>query len=148
MYKFRVHQSPPFLALQICHDQNVREPLSHPSPTQESTKLQGSFVNLSESERQKQNFSVEEYMMINDCMRDKPSFVKWSQMFGWKKERLEKCRSVLQQKNICARVFAPTLVRFSNKRFNTLRLDQVNCAALQRCFMSTAYSLQCNDAAK
>lgn len=34
--------------------------------------------------------------------------------------------------NICARVFTLTLVGFSNKRTNTLRLDKVNFAALRR----------------
>lgn len=37
-----------------------------------TAKLQGVFVNLAKCARQKQNFSQEEYMMVNDGMKGKP----------------------------------------------------------------------------
>lgn len=80
---------------------NIREPSSHPSPTQESTKLQGSFVNLSVYERQKQNFSQEEYVMINDCIKDKPSFVKWSTRFLCEKRALKTVDLCFSRKHLC-----------------------------------------------
>lgn len=107
MYKFKVQ----FLHLwrsKYVTTRDIREPSSHPSPTQESTKLQGSFVNLSAFERQKLNLSLEENMMINDRMKCKPSFVKTSKRFVWKKGDPLKVSSA---ENICACVFAVTLVR-------------------------------------
>lgn len=34
----------------------------------------------------KLNFSLQEYNMKNPCVKDKPSFMNWSERFAWKKE--------------------------------------------------------------
>lgn len=99
MYKFKVHHSLHLLRSKYVTTRNIREPSSHPSPTQESTKLQGSFVNLSVWERQKQNFSLEEYVMINDCMKHKPS---------WKKEALKTVDLCFSRKHLCLCVYSDT----------------------------------------
>ena len=90
-------------------------------------------------ERQKQIFSLEEYMMINDCMKDKPSFVKRSKRLVRRRKKRERWKLSIcaSAGNICAHVFTLTLVRFSNKTSNVLRLDGVNrlkiLFMIQRC---------------
>ena len=59
IHKSWVHRSPRRQRSKYVTTRNIREPSSHPSPTQESTQLQGGFVNLSPSERHKPNFSLE-----------------------------------------------------------------------------------------
>lgn len=68
--------------------------------------------------------------MINDCMKDEPSLGLCGRREPWK---LSICALA---ENICAHVFALTLLSCSNKRSNTLRRDKVSCAALRWCFMS------------